>query len=47
LARPLQKLHAVDAADHGRFAGRAENHDALATLDVEIDVSQRMKVTIP
>ena len=42
-------LEAVDAANHGRLAGtgRSADNDALAWLDLEVDVLENMKFAIP
>ena len=43
--RRLVFLQPVDAADHGRFAraGRAADHDALASVDREVDVFESLE----
>ncbi len=45
----LMLLQAVDAADHGRFAGagRAAHHDALAFIDRQVDVLEDVELAVP
>ncbi len=42
-------FQAVDAANHGRFARarRPRHNDALAAHDLQVDVPQNVKLTIP
>src|SRR5690349_5194977 len=45
----LKFLERVDAADQGRLARarRPADHDALALVDLEVDVAQHMKFAVP
>ena len=45
----LVLLQAVDAADHGRFAGagRPADDDALAARDAQVDVAQHVEFAVP